>query len=301
MSGRELVLATRRSALALAQARAWAAGLLAKRPGLAVRELHVVTTGDRITDRPLQAIGGKGLFLKEIEEALAERRADFAVHSIKDVPAELAPGLRIAAVPAREDPRDAIVAREGRPFLELPQGGLVGTSSLRRVALLRRERPDLRFAPLRGNVDTRLRKLAEGECDAIVLAYAGLRRLGLGDRATEVLSPERSLPAVGQGALGIECREGDDETAEDLASTHDLETALAVAAERGVMVAVGGSCQVPVAAYALREGGEMRLRAMLADAEGNDPHFVEARFAWPEHDAEARARGEELGRTLVRR
>jgi hydroxymethylbilane synthase len=301
MSARELVLATRRSALALAQARAWAADLLARRPGLAVRELHVVTTGDRITDRPLQAIGGKGLFLKEIEEALVERRADFAVHSIKDVPAELAPGLRIAAVPAREDPRDAIVTREGRPFLELPQGALVGTSSLRRVALLRQKRPDLRFAPLRGNVDTRLRKLSEGECDAIVLAYAGLRRLGLGDRATEVLDPELSLPAVGQGALGIECREGDDETAADLASTHHLETALAVAAERGVMVAVGGSCQVPVAAYAQREGSDMRLRAMFADAEGNHPLFAEERFAWPADDDEARARGETVGRSLLRK
>ncbi|HEU4407924.1 MAG TPA: hydroxymethylbilane synthase [Polyangiaceae bacterium] len=300
MSGRELVLATRRSALALAQARAWAQGLLARRPGLSVRELHVVTTGDRITDRPLQAIGGKGLFLKEIEEALVERRADFAVHSIKDVPAELAQGLRLAAVPAREDPRDVLVSREGRPFRDLPQGALVGTSSLRRVALLRRERPDLRFAPLRGNVDTRLRKVAEGECDAIVLAYAGLRRLGLGDRATEVLAPELSLPAVGQGALGIECREGDEQTAEDLASTHDPETSLAVSAERGVMVAVGGSCQVPVAAYARREGAQMHLRAMLADAEGNDPRFAEERFAWPADDDEARARGEALGRTLVR-
>ncbi|MCU0686978.1 MAG: hydroxymethylbilane synthase [Polyangiaceae bacterium] len=301
MSGRELVLATRRSALALAQARAWASDLLARRPGLSVRELHVVTTGDRITDRPLQAIGGKGLFLKEIEEALVERRADFAVHSIKDVPAELASGLRLAAIPPREDPRDALVTREGRPFADLPQGGLVGTSSLRRVALLRLKRPDLRFAPLRGNVDTRLRKLAEGECDAIVLAYAGLRRLGLGDRATEVLSPELSLPAVGQGALGIECREGDDETATDLASTHDVETSLAVSAERGVMVAVGGSCQVPVAAYGRREGSEMHLRAMLADAEGFEPRFAEERFAWPADDAEARARGEALGRTLIKR
>lgn len=301
MSGRELVLATRRSALALAQARAWASDLLARRPGLSVRELHVVTTGDRITDRPLQAIGGKGLFLKEIEEALVERRADFAVHSIKDVPAELAPGLRLAAIPPREDPRDALVTREGRPFADLPQGGLVGTSSLRRVALLRLKRPDLRFAPLRGNVDTRLRKLAEGECDAIVLAYAGLRRLGLGDRATEVLSPEFSLPAVGQGALGIECREGDDETAADLASTHDVETSLAVSAERGVMVAVGGSCQVPVAAYGRREGSEMHLRAMLADAEGFEPRFAEERFAWPADDAEACARGEALGRTLIKR
>lgn len=295
-----LVLATRKSMLALAQARAWAKTLTDARPDVTIAELHVVTTGDRITDRPLQQVGGKGLFLKEIEEALVERRADFAVHSIKDVPAELAPGLVLAAIPPREDPRDVLVSRSGQTLMTLPAGARVGTSSLRRSVSLRRARPDLEFLPVRGNVDTRLKKAESGEFDAVVLAYAGLRRLGFAARATEVLDPAISLPAIGQGALGIECRADDAATAAILAATHDDETARAVRAERGVMVAVNGSCQVPVAAYATREGTAMRLRAMLADERGDDVRFADERVAWPATDDEAAAFGLRVGRSLAK-
>lgn len=298
----KLVLATRKSMLALAQARAWCQTLLAANaaahPGLEVVEKHVVTTGDRVTDRPLYEVGGKGVFLKEIEEALAAREADFAVHSIKDVPAELAPGLVLAAVPPREDARDALVSRSGQTLAELPAGARVGTSSLRRVTLLRAARPDLVFVPLRGNVDTRLRKVDEGELDAAVLASAGLRRLGRAERITELLDPAVCLPAIGQGALGIECRAGDDATFAVLRRTHHEETARAVYVERGVMRAVEGSCQVPVAAYARRDGADMVVRAMLASEDGSAMRFADDRFAWPGDDDEATRRGLELGRRL---
>jgi hydroxymethylbilane synthase len=294
-----LVLATRKSQLALAQARAWVRTLCLAHPALAIDELHVVTTGDRITDRPLQAIGGKGLFLKEIEEALIVRRADLAVHSVKDVPAELAPGLVLAAIPPREDPRDVLVSRSGGPLASLSPGARVGTSSLRRSVMLRRLRPDLRYEPVRGNVDTRLRKVGEGEFDAIVLAYAGLRRLGLGERASEIFDAASCIPAAGQGALGIECRADDDATAALLRATHDPETAIAVACERGALTAVEGSCQVPVAAHASRgPGGALLVRAMLAREDGSDARFLEETFAWPATEAAARALGEELGGRL---
>ena len=207
-----LVYATRRSALALAQCRAFIARLRTAHPDLEMIEEQVVTTGDRIQDRPLSEVGGKGLFVKEIEEALLELRADVAVHSIKDVPASLPDGLAITCIPKREDPRDVLVSPKHGTLAKLPEGATVGTSSLRRAAMLLASRPDLRIVPLRGNVDTRLRKVEEGEADAIVLARAGLVRLGLEDRATEVLSPDVSLPAVGQGALGIESRIADEDT-----------------------------------------------------------------------------------------
>lgn len=296
---KRLVLATRRSQLALAQARAWARTLLDRHEGLSLEELHVVTTGDKIVDRPLQAVGGKGLFLKEIEEALVERRADLAVHSMKDVPAELMPGLVIAAVPPREDPRDVLVSRGGEGLSSLPRGARLGTSSLRRSVLLARQRPDLVIVPVRGNVDTRLRKVEAGEVDAVVLAYAGLRRLGLGERASEVIDPSICIPAAGQGALGIECREGDEATIALLRATHDQATAIAVAAERGVLAKVGGSCHVPVAAHARREGDQMVLCAMLAEADGSRPRFAEERAAWPSTEAEAEALGRELGNRLA--
>jgi hydroxymethylbilane synthase len=296
-----LTLATRRSKLALAQARAYAQTLIdgnaeRARLGLKVEELHVVTSGDKFTDRPLQALGGKGLFIKEIEEALLEGRADFAVHSIKDVPAELAEGLQLASIPPREDPRDVLVTRDGSGLAELADGARVGTSSLRRSTMLKRARPDLQIGPLRGNVDTRLRKLEEGEVDAIVLAYAGLRRLGMGERASEVLSPELCLPAVGQGALGIECRTDDERVAEWLACTDDPATRLGVEAERAFMKAVGGSCQLPVAAFSLRDGDQLWLRAMLADADGSNPRFGERRCSASTDDA-LRA-GSDLGHEL---
>ena len=218
---RPLVYATRRSMLALAQCRAFVARLCQAAPELETRELQVVTTGDRIQERPLADIGGKGLFVKEIEEALLDGRADFAVHSIKDVPGSLPPGLILACIPERADPRDVLVAPRHGTLDALLLGARVGTSSLRRMMSIQARRPDLQVVPMRGNVDTRLRKVDAGECDAIVLARAGLLRLGMEDRATEVLDADLSLPAVGQGALGIECREDDAETRTALAQVND--------------------------------------------------------------------------------
>jgi hydroxymethylbilane synthase len=303
----KLRLATRKSKLALAQARAFYRELQslhanAGGEALEVDELHVVTSGDKFVDRPLQALGGKGLFIKEIEEAMLAGQADIAVHSIKDVPAELADNLVLAAIPERNDPRDVIVTRSGAPLAELPQGATVGTSSLRRKLMLLRTRPDLSVGPLRGNVDTRLRKLEDGEVDAIVLAYAGLRRLDMADRATEVLEPEAMLPAVGQGALGIECRADNDAVRELLQVVVHDETRIRVAAERAFMAAVGGSCQLPVAAYAVREGDEIWLRAMCADDDGSNPRFGERRGTWSADanvaESEAGRMGVDLGHAL---
>ena len=294
----KLIVATRKSQLALAQARAWMKELGAQHPGLVIEELHVVTTGDRVQDRALAEIGGKGLFIKEIEEALLDRRADIAVHSLKDVPAELATSLAIGCVPRREDPRDVIVTRSGCSFRELPAGAKLGTSSLRRHVQLAAARPDLEIVPLRGNVDTRLRKCSEGLVDAIVLARAGLVRLGLADRATEILEPETSLPAVGQGALAVEQRADDEQTRAILAPLQHQETAIVVAAERGVMQAVEGSCQVPIAAYGLRQGDRFWLRAMLAEPDGTRLRRREIECGWPASEAEAHRIGSELGHEL---
>jgi hydroxymethylbilane synthase len=264
----------------------------------ALRELQVVTSGDRIHDRPLAEVGGKGLFVKEIEEALLDGRADFAVHSIKDVPGLLPAGLTIACVPTREDPRDVLVAPAHGTLAALPAGARVGTSSLRRMAQLVAMRPDLRVAPIRGNVDTRLRKLDAGEFDAIVLARAGLVRLGLAGRATEVLSTDISLPAVGQGALGIECREGDENVQSRLAPLHDVETATCVAAERGVLIALGGDCRTPLGAFAERRGDAIRLRAFVANADGSGLRRAERTGAWPGAATQAHDFGVALGLEL---
>jgi hydroxymethylbilane synthase len=296
---RTLVYATRRSALALAQCRALVARLCAATEGLQTRELQVVTTGDRVVDRPLADIGGKGLFVKEIEEALLDRRADFAVHSIKDVPGALPPGLRLACVPPREDPRDVLVSPKYGTLDGLPLGAKVGTSSLRRMVALKACRPDLEVAPLRGNVDTRLRKVDAGECDAIVLARAGLVRLGLQERATQLLETSVSLPAVGQGALGVECRDDDEETLATLALLHDAETGICVAAERGVLVALGGDCKTPLAAHARRDGDRLELRAFVANADGSRLRRRETTLPWPADEAAAREAGLELGRALL--
>jgi hydroxymethylbilane synthase len=293
-----LTLGTRRSALALAQSRAFARALEAATPGLTVDELLVVTSGDKTQDKPLQDIGGKGLFIKELEEALLDGRAHFAVHSIKDVPAELAPGLVLACVPQREDPRDVIVTRGGVKLADLPAGARVGTSSLRRAVAILAARPDLKAEPVRGNVDTRLRKVDDGSYDAVVLALAGLKRLGWQDRATEILPPEVSLPAIGQGALGIECRDGDEETRAVLARMTHPETSICVAAERAVMAAVEGSCRLPVAAYAVRAGGEIHLRGMLADPDGTNLRRGERRAAFPTDEKEAARIGRDLGDEL---
>ena len=290
---RSVTVATRKSALALAQSRAWMAELRQK-TRVETQELLVITTGDRITDRPLQEVGGKALFLKEIEEALLAGEADLAVHSLKDVPAQLAAGLQLGCVPKREDPRDAIRTRTGCTFLELPAGAKVGTSSLRRTVQLRALRPDLQYVPLRGNVDTRLRRCEEGAVDAVVLAYAGLRRLGRGAEATELLSADVCIPAVGQGALGVEIRSGDDGILNLVSELEDIETAIATATERGVLIAVDGSCQVPVAAYAQRDGQELWLRALLAEPDGSNLRREELRCPWPE----TLQRAQEIGSTV---
>lgn len=295
----QLILATRRSALALAQSRAFARSLESVCQGVTVEELHVFTSGDRIADRPLYEVGGKGLFVKELEEALLEKRAHFAVHSYKDVPAEVAPGLAIVGVPKREDPHDVLISRDGSVLMSLPHGARVGTSSLRRSAALKSVRPDLEILPLRGNVDTRLRKLEEGAFDAIILAHAGLRRLGLAHRVTEVLSPDVMLPAIGQGALAIECRAADDETRAVMARIDHAETALAVAAERGVMRALSADCHTPIAAYAERDGDQIFLRATLAEPDGSKLVRGERRASFPSTIEEAERLGHDLGQELA--
>ena len=255
-----LVIASRGSQLALWQAR-WVAAQLSA-AGHPCRIEIVKTTGDKITDVPLAKVGTKGLFTKEIEEALLDGRADLAVHSLKDLPTELPEGLVLAAVPEREDPRDAVV---GRKLADLPPGARVGTSSLRRAAQLRQLRPDLQVESVRGNLDTRLRKLDEGQYDAILLAAAGLKRLGWGDRIAEILPPEQMCPAVGQGALAIETRAG----FEKVALLDHAETHTAVMAERAVLAALGGGCQVPIGAYATVSEGHIRLLAIVAAPDGS--------------------------------
>jgi hydroxymethylbilane synthase len=290
--------ATRKSALALAQCRAFVAVLQQAHPNFSFEELQVVTTGDRIQDRALSEIGGKGLFIKEIEEALLDGRADFAVHSSKDVPPELAPSLVVDCFPERVDARDVLVTRSGAGFDALPPGATIGTSSLRRRIQLSALRPDLVFSVLRGNVDTRIRKCRAGEVEAIVLARAGMLRLGIENEASEVLSAERSLPAVGQGALAVEQRAADDEVRALLVPASHQETKIAVLAERGVMRAVEGNCQTPVAAYAVHQAGEIWLRALLAEPDGSNVRRQELRAPWPVSDLDATALGERLGAAL---
>jgi len=264
-----LRIATRESQLALWQAEHVRERLLADDPGLTVELLPMKTRGDKILDVPLAKIGGKGLFLKEIQAALLRGDADVAVHSMKDVPAEPADGLELVATTTRADPMDALCSRVGT-FDELPQGAHIGTSSVRRTAQLKHLRPDLRISSLRGNVNTRLRKLDDGEFDAIVLAAAGLTRLGFDERITERLVPPRFLPAVTQGVLAIEVRAGDDATAERVRRVlHDSEEAPAVAAERAFLARLEGSCQTPLACYARVEGGELVADGLLADLEGS--------------------------------
>jgi hydroxymethylbilane synthase len=231
----------------------------------------MTTKGDQILDRSLSKVGGKGLFVKELEVALEEGRADLAVHSLKDVPMELPEGFVLACVMEREDPRDAWVSSTYASVLDLPTGAVVGTSSLRRVALLRAMRPDLKIEPLRGNLDTRLRKLDEGLYDGIVLAAAGLKRLGLEARIRAVFEPEQMLPAAGQGALGIEIRSDRADVAGALQHLVHTPTWLAVSAERAVSRMMGGSCSMPLAAYAQFDGEQLRIRAAWGDADGVQP------------------------------
>jgi hydroxymethylbilane synthase len=294
----DLTYATRKSPLALAQCRAFIASLTAAHTDLTTAELLVTTTGDRIQDRPLSEVGGKGLFVKEIEEALLEGRADMAVHSVKDVPARLPNGLVLACLPRRADPRDVLISPRYGSLADLPKGARVGTSSLRRIASLREARPDLEFLPIRGNVDTRLRKVDAGEVDAIVLAAAGLIRLGLETRVTEWLSMDVSLPAIGQGSLGVEIRGSDDVARQALLPLHDAETAIAVAAERGVMVALDGDCRTPIGAHGSRDGAALLLRVMVADQDGSRVRRASERIAWPTDEDVASAFGREVGSSL---
>ncbi len=264
-----LVIATRESQLALWQAHHIRDRLRALHPGLAVELLGMTTQGDQILDSPLSRIGGKGLFVKELEQAMAEGRADLAVHSLKDVPMDLPPGFKLAAVTAREDPRDAFVSNQYASLAELPAGARVGTSSLRRQAQLRARFPHLVIDTLRGNVNTRLRKLDEGQYAAILLAAAGLKRLGFGARITVLLSPEESLPAVGQGALGIEVREDRPDVAALLAPLADPVTTACVTAERALSRRLQGGCQAPIGGFAEADSdGHLRLRGFVADLDG---------------------------------
>ena len=262
---RTLTIATRESRLALWQAE-HVRDLLAARFGIEVKLLGMTTRGDQILDRSLSKVGGKGLFVKELESALEDGAADLAVHSLKDVPMDLPPGFALAAVLEREDPRDALVSPRYATLADLPQGACVGTSSLRRVAQLVAQRPDLRIEPLRGNVDTRLRKLDEGQYDAIVLAAAGLVRLGLAERIRTRFDAAQMLPAAGQGALGIEVRADDAPLREALAHLIDRPTWLAVHAERAVSRGLGGSCSMPLAAHAIWHGDRLHLAAALGHA-----------------------------------
>jgi hydroxymethylbilane synthase len=265
LGSRRLVIATRESRLALWQARHVQA-LLQQRFQLEVELLGMTTRGDQILDRALSKVGGKGLFVKELEVALEEKRADLAVHSLKDVPMDLPAAFALAAVLEREDPRDAFVSPRFASLAELPQGAKVGTSSLRRVVQLAAARPDLVIEPLRGNLDTRLRKLDEGQYDAIVLAAAGLTRLGLGQRIRAAFEVAQMLPAAGQGALGIEVRADDAALREALTGLIDRPAWLATHAERAVSRGLGGSCSVPLAAHAVWDGAVLRLHAALGDA-----------------------------------
>ena len=259
-------IATRESRLAMWQAQHVKA--LLEQRGHQVSLLGMTTLGDQILDRSLSKVGGKGLFVKELEVALEEGRADLAVHSLKDVPMELPEGFDLACVMEREDPRDALVSNQYADLASLPRGAVVGTSSLRRIALLRALRPDLRIEPLRGNLDTRLRKLDEGLYDGIVLAAAGLKRLGLGGRIREIFEPGVMLPAAGQGALGIEIRSDRHEVTQALAPLAHHTTWLAVSAERAVSRAMGGSCSMPLAAFASLTENILTIDAAWGDPEG---------------------------------
>jgi hydroxymethylbilane synthase len=262
-------IATRKSPLALTQARWVASELKRHHPGLEVEELHIVTKGDRIQDRPLSEVGGKGLFVTEIEQALSEGRADMAVHSMKDVPAELAEGLGIACLPEREDARDVLVTMDGAGLDDLEAFTKIGTSSLRRQAQIRARRNDVICEPLRGNIGTRLQKLSDGHYRGIVLAAAGMRRMGLMDHAHRVLEVEECIPAVGQGALGLETRLDDRTLLELLAPMDHKTTRVAVEAERAFLARLEGGCQLPLGAHARLspDGARLRIDAMVGSAD----------------------------------
>lgn len=287
-----LRIGTRGSKLALVQSEWVKREVQARHPDVRVELVRIKTKGDKILDAPLSKVGGKGLFVKEIEEALLRKDVDLAVHSMKDVPAELEQGLQLSVYPKREDPRDAFVSRRFRSVKELPQGASVGTSSLRRSAQLLHLRPDLQIVPLRGNVDTRLKKLDSGDLHGIVLAAAGLNRLGLSERITALLPPDSVLPAIGQGVLGLEVREDDQPTKDLVSFLNDPETELAARVERAFLKELEGGCQVPLAGYARVERDRILMDGLVAELDGS--------VILRQQRSGARENPEELGVALAR-
>ncbi|ALP52076.1 porphobilinogen deaminase [Candidatus Tenderia electrophaga] len=297
MSKQRIRIATRKSPLAMWQAEFVRDRLIQAHPGLAVELVGMTTQGDQILNSPLAKIGGKGLFVKELEVSMLDGATDIAVHSMKDVPVEFPAGLHLAVICAREDPRDAFVSNNYPSLDALPQGARVGTSSLRRQCQLRERRPDLRIIDLRGNVNTRLRKLDEGEYDAIILAAAGLIRLGFEARITQVLETEISLPAIGQGAVGIECRSDDTRVNALLTPLNDPDTYIRVSAERAMNNRLEGGCQVPIAGHAVLDGDTLRLRGLVGQPDASE--MLRGEISGP--SAEARRLGTELADDLLAR
>jgi hydroxymethylbilane synthase len=290
-----LKIATRKSPLAMWQAEHAAALLTRLHPALAVEIVGMTTRGDKILDAPLAKVGGKGLFVKELEQGMLEGTADIAVHSMKDVPVDFPPGLHLAVIMDREDPLDAFVSNRYAALDELPEGACVGTSSLRRQCQLAARRPDLRIEPLRGNVNTRLRKLDDGEYDAIILASAGLKRLGFAERIRAPIPVEDSLPAIGQGAIGIECRSDDARVHALIEPLHHQATAERVRAERAMNARLQGGCQVPIAGHAVHEDGQLFLRGLVGTPDGKRVLRAQGRAG----AAEAEALGERLADDLI--
>ena len=269
MAEKIIRIATRQSPLALWQAEHVAELLVRTFPGVRTELVKMMTRGDKILDAPLAKVGGKGLFVKELEQGMLEGLADIAVHSMKDVPVDFPEGLHLAAILAREDPTDAFVSNRYSGLNELPANARIGTSSLRRECQLKEKFPDAEVVPLRGNVNTRLAKLDAGDYDAIILASAGLKRLGMADRITQSLDTGVSLPAIGQGAIGIECRIDDLEINEILSTLHDAETGLCVSAERAMNARLNGGCQVPIAGFAQLQGGQIFMRGLVGNPDGS--------------------------------
>lgn len=289
-----ITIATRESPLALWQAEHVQALLRERYPEKKVELLGMTTQGDQILDKTLSKIGGKGLFVKELEIAMQKKLAHLAVHSLKDVPMELPEGFVLAAVSQREDPRDAFVSNRYESLESMPAGSVVGTASLRRELMLRSRFPHLKVKPVRGNVGTRLKKLDSGEYDALVMASAGFKRLGLKDRIREIISDDVSLPSPGQGALGIECLQSDLDTQQAVAFINDEKTRACCLAERAVSRALGGSCQVPLAAYATIEDSVMRLRALVGDHTTGESVSTEVRGDWQTYEQLAQKAVEDL-------
>ncbi len=291
MTNSILRIATRKSQLALWQAEYVSKMLKHHHPELEIELIKMTTQGDKILDTPLAKVGGKGLFVKELELGMLEGEADIAVHSMKDVPVDLPNGLHLPIICPREDPRDAFVSNDHETFYNLPEGARVGTSSLRRQCQLKAARPDLEILDLRGNVNTRLAKLDAGDYDAIILAAAGLMRLGMEERITERLSPEISLPAIGQGAVGIECRSDDARINNLIQPLNDRETAFRVAAERAMNAGLNGGCQVPIAGFAELSHDALLLRGLVGEPDGSN--IIRAEIAGPVENAQ------EMGQVLA--